>query len=256
MGNLRGVRSGSWLTLLLSLTLFGQLLPAPAAAAIYNCGGLGHFFAGYSASTSGEPHYYEGASANIIYRQAALCSTDSTPNNSSTGWTMIAAGDSNGWAQSGLINYPGLGCWKHFAQQAAPGFPLFTVIQYCVTIGVSHVVWQRTKYNSVKGLWVVQSMIDNTVFLDSGYAPPSGWSPFAVWASPFVPQFLGETHHNASDVPGSASAKLDYSSMYVQELTDDTWHDTCGYITLYGGADPRYATDAPSCNHTRVWTSG
>ena len=96
----------------------------------------------------------------------------------------------------------------------------------------------------------MQSGIDNTLFLQST------WNPFVYWPTPFLAQYSGETHHNASDVPGSLTAKADFSSMTVQNWDDDNFYGTCGFVTLYPVAAPRYATDAPACNHVRIWTSG
>jgi hypothetical protein len=172
---------------------------------------------------------------------------------------MIAANNLQGWAQSGLLYDPTRTCWMHFAQQKRPGYLPQTNVQYCVTFGVTHQAWQRTKWNATKGMWSIQSMIDTTPFLDSSYDPTGAWSPFDVWSGPFIPQFFGETHHNVSDVPGYTATRLDMSTMLVQDELDDTWHDTCGYVILGSTTyDPahRYATDAPSCNHVRIWTSG
>jgi hypothetical protein len=43
--------------------------------------------------------------------------------------------------------------------------------------------------------------------------------------------------------------------MTIQYYRDDSYHNTCGSITLYREVDSSsWDSDAPSCNHVRSWT--
>jgi len=164
---------------------------------------------------------------------------------------MVFSANSAGWAQSGHFFYNGVSCWKHFAQQRRnAGQAPKTKEGACVAAGQLHGAIQGTVWSPAHNQWEIQSGIDNTIFLQST------WSQFVYWTTPFVVSFAGETHHVASDVPGYSTSKTDFSLMTVQNWDDDTFYGTCGFVTLYPHTDPRYATDAPACNHVRVWTSG
>jgi len=225
-----------------------------------------HFHAGWTTAST-EPHRYEGVSAVLQYQQSALChSGDPTYTNMATAYTMIKGADGNGWAQSGLWFQADWSCWKHYWQYednysvygfASGHFQMKTGV--CVSSGEIHHSWQQSVYDGVN--WHMRTIIDSTYY-------DTPWSQFAAWASPFGVEFSGETTHNNSDVPGYTSNKSDFAPpgqdiMRVQDFYDDTFYDTCqsGRIVLWAFSnwsvnDPmgRYSTDAPACNHVRVWT--
>jgi len=148
------------------------------------------------------------------------------------------------------------GCWRHFAQQQRDNryYSATTVQGACVNPGEHHNTLQKTVPVAAPQYWAVQSIIDSTTFIQST------WSQFAAWPQPFVAEYVGETHFDESDVPGGPLNKTEWGAawhaMSVQDYYDDTFHDDCGYVTLYQIAAKRYSTDAITCNHTRAWTSG
>ncbi len=210
------------------------------------------YFAGWESASSGEPYSYEGVSANpMTYQLGNICTNgDTTSNNVSAAWTMVNGADLQGWAQSGMLLEYGWGCWREFAQQEqnVSLYAPVTITGPCVTGGETHHVWQQTV--NASGSWRMRSNIDTTVYIQSTY------NQFSAWSSPFIVEFMGETHHDNSDVPGYVGTKTDLSGMQVQDLADNAFYGTCGRVTLYSGADTRYSTDAPNCDHVRVWTSG
>lgn len=186
----------------------------------------------------------------MTYQQGALCS-DANLNNVSASWTMIAASDVKGWAQSGYWFHSGETCWRHFAQQVwgYPANPPYTIEGTCVNPGEQHRVWQQTVVVGAPQYWAIRSNVDVTIFIQSS------WNQFGVWANPLIAEFNGETHHYNSDVPGSSANPTDFHGpMQVQNYANDQFYDTCGFISLYPAAAFRYATDQPSCDHVRVWT--
>jgi hypothetical protein len=177
-----------------------------ANAEIYNCGTLGAFFAGWKAADSGEPHSYEGTRGDLIYQQGTQCHTDTSPNNLTASWTMILSQDRQGYAQSGYIydNLPPY-CWKNFAEQKI-GSGYLSVRKYgsCIDPGTHHNTGQETMPVAPPQYWAIRSYIDSTVLMFSN------WNQFATWTTPFVPEFLGETHYDQSDVPGGPSSKTEW----------------------------------------------
>ena len=66
---------------------------------------------------------------------------------------------------------------------------------------------------------------------------------------------MAEVHDVHTDIPGTASRMTDWSMMTIQYYRDDSYHNTCGSITLYREVDSSsWDSDAPSCNHVRSWT--
>jgi hypothetical protein len=259
--------------LILLAALLGQIVASDAAtAAYYTCDSpTGTFGTGWSSQNQLQQNQFEGASANVVYRDGALCSSDATIANASLVWTMVADGspEPDGWAQSGRIYRKGLPCWQHFAQQVRNKFlyPPHTWIEPgCTTAGSVFHVWQQTIFVGGSLNWAIRSNINTKVLLDSSQETSElggPWSHIASWTTPFNVSFAGETKHNNSDIPGYSATKSDFSPagqtpMQVQDFLNDAWYNTCGYVTLAAivDADPahRYATDAPSCSNVRTWT--
>lgn len=247
------------------LALATELTPInteqPALAATTCDQPLGGYFAGWFSNGS-EPHAYGGVAANVVFEPGSLCTGPYQGDNPSVSWTMVNGYNGQGWAQSGYGIDDGWGCYRQFAQQLRQkgvDQPV-TKLGACVNPGETHTVWQQSLLSN--GIWAIRSNIDGWAVLDSSVSYPGGppaWSPLNYWTYPFVVEFETETHHDNSDVPGYTSDKTDFSGMSVQDNNTLQWYTTtCGTIVLNWGIDPqhRYATDAPSCNHVRSWTSG
>jgi hypothetical protein len=244
----RVIKLGVLLATVMGLSIFG---PA-SQAAYYTCDPSGNFHAGYASATDGsEPHLYEGASANILYRGSANCATDYSNWNFKSGWTMIASGNGLGWAQSGFIWRPGFPCWKHWAQQwRGNGYPLVDKVDSCATLGALYHAWQQTVFVGGIQQWAVKSNVNSTTLIQSNF------DQFLAWASPFSAQYYGETGHANSDVPGSPTGPMEFRDVGVQDFFNDSWNNACGYVTLYRWvAVNRWAADAPGCDYLRVWTA-
>ena len=195
----------------------------------------------------------------MVYQTGNLCSGGSSSNNVSTAWTMIAAENALGWAQSGELFYPSIsgGCWRHFAQQEQSKFQTpVTKLGSCVSAGQLHRAWQQTVSVGGSQVWAVRSNIDTTIFLQSNF------NPFANWNLPFIPEFEGETHYDSgsgwSDVPGTAANPVSFANAHgFMQVQDDngTWYDTCGNVNLYANAAQHYSSTALECDFVQVWTS-
>src|SRR5439155_26901019 len=142
----------------------------------------------------------EGASANITVRNAWLCTSDTSGNNLSTAWSMIASGNARGWAQTGFLRSGPVG-EAHFAQQSPDGNSWSTVFGSQVGDGEVHHDWQQ--YDGACGC--IHSNIDVTRFMDSTFNPKAGW-----WQYPFSPQFFGETKYLESNMPGWSTCQTTF----------------------------------------------
>lgn len=242
----------------LAFAVTGLSSISPAHASLAQCETGPHRFAGFASQywTGSQPHTYEGAAAYLTYEYGNLCSMgdDNPHNNISTTFTMVASADGHGWAQSGMELRTGESCWHHWAEQEQDTsyYQPYDRDGSCVGQGEVHHLVQQAVLDG--GFWRIISTIDASNFIESSF------SPFTTWAKPFSVSFVGETGHDASDVPGynqpGYPPRSDFNNMQVQDYYNNYWYTTCGYVNLGAHADYRYATDALNCDHIRVWTSG
>jgi hypothetical protein len=177
--------------------------------------------------------------------------------------------NSSGWAQSGILYYPYIGCIRTFSQWVwnesngqgtVPGDNRWvTKTGPCASIGTTHHVWeQAVQLNN--GSWTIRMNIDSTTY-DS-----MNVDPFNVWHAPFYTTFEDETAYYGTDQLGYSGTKSEWNGILAQDLSTNVWTGVCnGYDVLnvtrnFDNAGhlintPRYATDATACNHTRAWTS-
>ena len=182
-----------------------------------------------------------------------ICGTDTVrvngrSQNTSSAWDLINSGDYSGFAQSGIVLQYGVGCWTYFAEQISASTGDNWVTGACVTQGTTHDVWQQTLI--VGGDYHIRSNVDSYAMLTSNF------NPFLAWSFPFGVQIYGETHHDASDVPGYTPQPTDFSSIAVEDLYSNIYYDACGYVDFAWDTALRYSTTAPSCDHIKIWTSG
>jgi hypothetical protein len=149
------------------------------------------------------------------------------------------------YAQAGYYNAGGpLDCWAHMTEYDSGG-GFIRKQGPCTNLNENHT--PLVKYIAATGkteLWI--DNLRNQVMA----------ACTCTWARPLEVQYAGETHDLGTDMPGYAATKNDFSSMQIQYFTDDTWHGTCGTITLVKVVtNAKYAADAPACNHVRTWTA-
>lgn len=185
-----------------------------AQAEVYNCGTQGNWFDGYyenpSYLSNPPADWYEGASTYIVTREGLVCDTNTSSSNFATGWSMIAAGNGSGWAQSGYFRSYGSSI-TYFSQIASDSTHFQTVFRYNPILGSTHAY--RSLYWS--GCGCIQTTVDSTVFQQSTF------NPYGRWSFPFVPQFFGETAYRESDMPGLSSSPMTFWGLGVQRYTDD-----------------------------------
>jgi len=175
--------------------VLASVLPVPARAAINPCANHNNYFAGYQDGNTQNDSF--GASTNLRYENATMCTTQSTA--TSSAWSMIAPFDRDGvYIQSGFayLNGP-TGPKVHFSQMRRCNVcGLATIPGSTVQAGETHHAWQQWDTSCQ----CLHSNIDTTTF--QSLTPGSDWSNHHPWES----IYMGEVNWLESDVPGTASA--------------------------------------------------
>jgi hypothetical protein len=258
-----------WASASLSVLLalgFWLTWPAQPSLASGQCGPYNqhHWFSpGYLTWSSGsQVPDFEGSSAVMTYEFGNLCTGNTSPDNLSASWVMVADFTGAGYAQAGYwLWWGGPSCWHHFAQQRQNGNSLLDTREgACVNNGEVHTAKNELIWNG--SYWTMQSSIDGNVFLSSL------WNPFAPgnWSRPIQIQIFGESGFQNGDIPGYMATgyppPVDYNSIMVQSISNNLWYSACGntnwtYGTYTGS---RFASRfmAGSCpvNEFQTWTSG
>lgn len=187
--------------LLLVLALPGGV----AHSASSPCGNLGNWGKGVVAFN--ETTY--GSKARISQQDPDLCGSASV----SVAWVMVTGASSlDGWAQVGFGRfgsndpYPQQpGGYSVFSQwiRSSSTSPRTTVTGNSPALNPVY----KTEYvfsTGVITMWAGSTLVDAT---------NNTWDPAIEWSAPWQPQFVGETIHKASDMPGIASKHVSFTGM-------------------------------------------
>lgn len=188
----------------------------PAQAQLSQCGtydGNKTYFSGWQYASLSST----GASAEIPVRTAAVCDSDSGRQNFTNSWSMIAAGDRQGWVQSGYERWWG-SSFYFFTQsnrRSGQSGSLSTYYDTSQPLAVGSVFrfWQQ--YDA--GCRCMHSNVNTRRLLSTG------WDPLTWWPEPFSPQFFSETRYTASDVPGSPTVRTDFAKLQYQSRSNGSW---------------------------------
>lgn len=184
----------------------------PASAEVYTCGSPGNYFDGMWNPQSA----YFGVSATITVRYGAVCDTDHSQYNPTSGavgnfvtaWSMLADSGGHGWLQSGFIRAYGQALIdvSQFYNPHFYGGPV-TIFGAQRNAGEVHRYWQQY-YPDAQGEF--HSNVDTTRLINTSTGVLTyGWSGFSQ-------QFFGEAHYRESDMPGGATYPTSFSSLQVQ----------------------------------------
>lgn len=229
----------------------GQMTAAEAE--IWTCSSpLAGYFDGFTDGAS-SPYYEMGALANIYVRYGAVCDTDTSSNNVTAAWSMIANRViPYGWAQAGYIRWYNA-TLRQFAQQSSNGSLATTVTYFgpggAISAGQHYDYWDQ--WVSVPGCGsCIRSNYNTFIMLQSGF------DPFVYWTQPFTVQFLGETKHTESDIPGLSATAATYSNISVQDVSTGNFVPVpCSLLdTPVNAAPSRWGIQAYGCYAFNVWT--
>jgi len=193
--------------------------PIAAQAEVATCGSRSpnNYHAGFV--NPGDPNV-EGDYAIISTRYGAVCDTDTSANNFTNQYAMIASNNLAGWAQDGYIRWYGSSI-VFFAQQSS-GHSLNT--KYGTSgLALGSTYFYYNKWDPT--CYCMEDIIGRTLYLKST------WNPWSAWVLPFSPQFTGEATYLASDLAGTASAPANYTSISGQDSWTDAWEPyPCGQM--------------------------
>lgn len=140
-------------------------------------------------------------------------------------------------------------CVKRWSEIAAP--PGSSFVDYylggCTTPNTSNTFSNETVYTS--NGWRMRTNVDTTIVHETSFSPYS-------WSQPYNVTFASEAYFVESNVPGSASSPENWSSMRVQNLSDDQWYTTCSNANMRAGNAniARWAQNAINCENIQSWT--
>lgn len=189
--------------------------PSARIAAVHDCGVRNFWFDGYQRAYNQGTN--EGAFANISARDGAFCATVGSDTNYGSVWAMIAGADTQGYVQSGLFHRYG-GCVLVFGQvrQNDSYSPRSKFGTSCISTDGT-VRGFGEQYGP--GCGCEYAKIDGNVWMTTS------WDPYAYWAAPFAPIFMGEQQFRESDMPGDAASPTDFTKLQGQHMSDDAFYD-------------------------------
>jgi len=183
-------------------------------AAGNSCDTPGHFFAG-TWSAGGSARY--GVRAVIEPDRANLCGETST----SSAWVMLTgSGSGDGWAQIGYTHEGANAC--SYCRGGFHNFSQWTRCAGC-TLNTEYYA-EPSDGQNVDEYRVVYSKTNDVLrmVLNGEIKERTDFDPLAVWSTPLVSDLFGETWHQESDVPGTASDRVRFGQVGKMRW-DETW---------------------------------
>jgi hypothetical protein len=213
---------------LLGFLLAGSLLLSPLSAtpvsAAISCQ-ESIAFANFVGTKSDHRHHY-AVRAKIRDRPINLCAPNDGDSGSSI-WVMLVGEEGFEYAQIGYYKVPGMASPKAFIQyDDGSGGADFTHVDLA---GIWASGAQHTyviDYSQISGR--LHFSVDG---LNKGQ---TSFSPDTAWHTPWHGQFYAETLDSGDDVPGTASARADWSLVAFQALEPGAW----GWIEGEGLTSP------------------
>gem|GEM_PF-2522002 len=173
-----------------------------AGAARSPCGATSNYFDGAWALNTDQ----YGASANIQPFKPAICGSSSF----GAAWSMESGkAAADGWAQVGYGNFQG--SYLVFSQWTQSYFGPYHTKYFAAPSGTAQ-------------YWVNYNFSNGHLYMNKGLTTldQTTFDPAVSWTGPWIPEFLGETNHCESDVPGVAGNRVAYTSV-KKMARDGTW---------------------------------
>lgn len=250
-----GPVSATRLAVLMSIAILWPLIVASPVQAASSCGSISgqeNYFDGYANG----PHDAYGVSAFIVVRASTPCSsTPSGGTNFTTAWTLLASNAFQGYAQSGYMKMAG-GVTHPFTEYRKNGSVSSIRNLYPPHLFAGEQHKFTTRYTSAcvnPGPSFCLAMEEDNTALDT-----TPWNPDFEWVNrPWHSQYSLEATYQASDVPGSPTAKTNYTNMVYQDAPSHSWSDEpCGYLVatpIKTRSDREHA--ATHCHSANFWTT-
>lgn len=249
-------RSSRLLTSVVAIAVALGFSPAIATAEQPNCSAQSNYFSGFYYSPTAYPGHsnMNGASSYITVQTASVCDyLNGAPatgqGNFTTAWSMLAsnADDSNdAYGQSGYIRWYGSSNVDFSEYNNDAGIFYTKYLGTALSNGDKRAY--RTRYNGAC-FCLVMSVNGSTIDM-------STFSPYDYFATPFSPEFSGETAFTQSDIPGTTAVHAQYSALGYQDSgTGNLVSMPCilsGTPASWGST--RYHHSASSCTAFDIYT--
>lgn len=213
----------------IALLCLGLAPPSVASAA---CGANGNWFVGrHQETVSGY-----GAAAVLSRSVPALCGS---VHSDSSVWAMLESQKSNEYAQAGYGRSNGQGTVYHFAEYTTAS-SFVRKVSSAVAGSTSYAV----DYDTVAG----------KVLMNAGGANllTSTREPGVYWTPPWGQQFLAEVHNTGDNSPGTATAKMNFSSVRYKSNRYGSWAVPPGLQNVTGLA--KFHEQTVSTSSFNIWT--
>lgn len=234
-------------TLLVSVAFMALAPPSATASDPCGSGSTASRFDGFLQNDHPD-HPYEGVSGYIVVQDGQPCGGVVSASNFSSAWVMIASNNRQGWAQVGFWRPSGdtLRWFSQFNDGSGHLETRPSTFSIIGEVGVRH---------TFRVLWTASCGCERAVIDTTNWAY-STFNPFGTWdAQPWSPQFLGETHSLAADIPGTAGARTAFSAIGGQRYTDDALESMPCILSGLNDNSNRWARAASSCIAFTIWTS-
>lgn len=197
--------------------ILGSVLVAPGSAEATSCASHTYWDGYYYPDTlSNITHWGEGDSGTIVTRLNYIC--PGSGDHQSSAWVMEQPSDASGYAQAGYWRLPGFTVDHLFAQWAAPG----TSVDDDTIFGPSAVDGSTHTYK----VQYVASCTCEYMYIDGGFVARTYFNVIANWPRPWAMALLGEAHSTADDIPGTSTAKTNFTALKKQLYSDDSYANT------------------------------
>lgn len=232
--------------------------PSPPALAAGTCGNKSNFHVGYVTSYSASVY---GSSADIEFNNPDLCGSDDTGGSASLVWAMVTAksasypnnSDANGYAQ---VGYGQFGDNQNFIATFSQWTKKCKATLSCGSAAKVETVFDGT---NPSGVWRYRVQYegegDNHLHMraEGQELDETSFDPIGDWQVSWQNQFMGETLHVATDVPGTSADKTAFTVLKNQHTSNSSSWTDVDSLTGISGPD-RYKREIFGALDFRIWT--
>lgn len=225
------------------------------SAALPGCTGYGyHLFDGYESTSNTN---FAGWYGYLTAQQAVLCSSDTSTNNFSTAWVMLASSDGKqDFFQMGYFETYGRGTHNFEANELQSGnwgYVEYDDWGHTIPAGATH-QYAVTKSENTPAVCVDPPRFDCVAGLIDGqiWGYPSYWE-YYILPSPYQGNFLAETVYRTSDVPGTYVPAMTANIAYMDQGYR-RWPMNSGWLIPYDNYPTWYQLSNVSAGPTfTIW---
>lgn len=216
-------------------------LPSRAVKAATECGGTNTVHDGLYRFGTG----VRDAKANIPTRAIYFCTGGSGYSHSDvSAWSMVTGDGSLEWAQIGYGKHRYDSATTYFAEVSTANYP--------------EDYW-RQGGNEASGTSNFRVVYNETtdrmrMYRNDILFYETTWNPFTKWGTSWGHQWMGETHVNGDDMPGTSSNRTTFDPLLVYPCRSGcSWSVPSG-LSLDNGNSTRYGFYWVDADTFQIWT--